>query len=259
MDSVKSGYAAIGPLRMYYEIHGMGGIPLVLIHGGGSTIRTTFGRVLPLLSKDREVIAVELQAHGHTRDIDRPLSFEQDADDVVALLQQLKVTKADIFGFSNGGQTAMQIGIRHPGIVHKLVIASASYQREGMLPGFFEGMQHATLDNMPPCLKEAYLKEDPSQDHLQAMFERDKARMLQFKDWSDETLRLIKAPSLLLFGDKDVVTLDHAVKMSRLIPNARLMVLPGTHGSYIGEVCTDTPDSDVPDRTVAAILEFLDK
>jgi len=112
-------------LKMYYEIHGSGR-PLVLLHGGGSTIESTFGRILPDLAKAHQVIAVELQAHGHTKDIDRPLSFERDADDVAALLKQLNIDKAEIMGFSNGGTTALQIAIRHPGLVNKLVLASAT-------------------------------------------------------------------------------------------------------------------------------------
>src|SRR5215467_1494165 len=99
-------YAAVNGLNLYYEIHGRGR-PLVLLHGGGSTIESTFGRILPDLARTHQVIAVELQAHGHTKDIDRPLSFEQDADDVAALLAQLKIEKADIMGFSNGGTTAL--------------------------------------------------------------------------------------------------------------------------------------------------------
>src|SRR5882672_649217 len=94
-------YAQVNGLKMYYEVHG-NGFPLVLIHGGGSTIGTTFGRILPVLAKTHKIIAVEMQAHGHTADINRPLSFKQDADDVAELLKQLHIGKADIFGFSNG-------------------------------------------------------------------------------------------------------------------------------------------------------------
>src|SRR4051812_23362313 len=103
-----SHYANVNGLEMYYEIHGSGR-PLVLIHGGGSTIESNFGRILPELAKSHLVIAVELQAHGHTADIDRPLSFEHDADDVAELLKQVHIGKADILGFSNGGTTALQI------------------------------------------------------------------------------------------------------------------------------------------------------
>ena len=99
-------YANVNGLKMYYEIQG-NGFPLVLIHGGGSTIGTTFGRILPALSKTHKVIAVEMQAHGHTADINRPLSFEQDADDIAELLKQLNITKADIFGFSNGASNTL--------------------------------------------------------------------------------------------------------------------------------------------------------
>src|SRR3954462_6119487 len=103
-----AGYAPVNGLKMYYEIHGEGK-PLVLIHGGGSTIETTFGRVLLMFAKKYKVIAVELQAHGHTSDRNAPETFEQDADDVATLLKQLSISKTSVLGFSNGGTTAMQI------------------------------------------------------------------------------------------------------------------------------------------------------
>jgi len=253
-----SGYAPIGALKMYYEIHGTGGIPLVLLHGGGSTIQTTFGNILDSLAKNRQVIAVELQAHGHTADIDRPLSFEQDADDVAALLNYLNIKKADLFGFSNGGNTAMQVGIRHPGIVNKLVIASAFYQRDGMVPGFFDWMQHASLENMPMPLQTAYLQIDSNKQHLQAMHDRDRDRMVQFRDWPDEMLKSIKSPVLLICGDKDVVLTEHTLKMSHFIPKAELLIVPGNHGSFIGEICNVKSGSKQPQVMVAMIEEFLD-
>jgi len=111
MQNFKSAHAPVNGIQMYYEIHGAGQ-PLVLIHGGGSTIYTSFGRILPLLAKKYQVIAMELQAHGHTSDRDAPESFAQDADDVAALLHQLNISEADILGFSNGGQTAMQLAMR---------------------------------------------------------------------------------------------------------------------------------------------------
>ena len=177
-----SGYAPVNGLKMYYEIHGTGA-PLVLIHGGGSTIQTSFSKILPLLARDHKVIAVELQAHGHTNDRNGPESFEQDADDVAALLEYLKISKAHFLGFSNGGNTVMQIAMRHPAIADKLVIVSSFYKRDGMLPGFFEGMQAATLENMPRLLKTYYLQINNDQKALQTMFNKDKERMLHFKDW----------------------------------------------------------------------------
>jgi pimeloyl-ACP methyl ester carboxylesterase len=258
MKTQQTGYAPVNGLKMYYEIHGEGK-PLVLIHGGGSTIETTFGRVLPMFAKKCKVIAVELQAHGHTSDRNAPETFEQDADDVATLLQQLGILKASIFGFSNGGSTAMQIAIRHPEVVDKLVIASGAYQREGFIPGFFEGMQHASLENMPQPLKDAFLKINPDTTALRNMHDKDRDRMIAFKDWSDDDLKSIKASTLIINGDKDVITNEHALKMSKLIPNAELMILPGAHGAYLGEICTAVPNSKVPEMTVAAVEEFLEK
>jgi pimeloyl-ACP methyl ester carboxylesterase len=253
-----SGYASVNGLKMYYEIHGEGA-PLVLIHGGGSTIQTSFGKILPLLAQHYKVIAVELQAHGHTNDRASAESFEQDANDVAALLSYLKINNANFLGFSNGGHTAMQIGISHPQIVNKLIIVSAFYKRDGAMKGFFEGMQQASLENMPALLKTYYLQINNDQNGLQTMFNKDKERMLHFKDWKDEDLASIKNPSLIIAGDKDVVTTEHAVEMSHIIPNAQLMILPGTHGSFIGEICATEEGSIMPEATVTMIKEFLNK
>jgi pimeloyl-ACP methyl ester carboxylesterase len=249
-------YAAVNGLRMYYEIHGSGR-PLVLLHGGGSTIDSTFGRILPELAKTHQVIAVELQAHGHTLDIDRPLSFEQDADDVAALLGQLHIEKADFMGFSNGGTTTLQIAIRHPKLVNKLVLASATYRRDGIQPGFFEGFQNASLKNMPQPLQDAYLKANPDPKGLQKMFDRDVARMVAFKDISDADIKAIRAPALVINGDTDLVRPDHALALSRTLPHAKLAILPGGHGDYIGEITAQDKNSKIPALVVAIIEEFL--
>jgi pimeloyl-ACP methyl ester carboxylesterase len=250
-------YADVNGLRMYYEIHGSGR-PLVLIHGGGSTIESTFGRILPDLAKGHQVIAVELQAHGHTLDIGRPLSFEQDADDVASLLGQLHVQKADFMGFSNGGTTALQIAIRHPELVNKLVLASAAYRRDGLPPGFFDGFAHASLEkSMPQPLKDAYLKANPDPKGLQAMFDRDVARMEAFKDISDEAIRGIQAPTLVINADSDVVLPEHALALFRTLPHAKLAILPGGHGEYIGEICSRDKNSKIPALVTAMIEEFL--
>jgi len=251
-------YAAVNGLQMYYEIHGSGK-PLVLLHGGGSTIESTFGRILPELAKTQQVIAIELQAHGHTLDADRPFGFAEDADDVAVLLKQLQIPKADVMGFSNGGTSALQLAIRHPEVVNKLVLASAAYNRAGLVPGFFDGMQHATLDNMPPLLKDAYLKANPDPKGLQAMFERDRDRMLNFKDISDADIKAIQPPTLVLNADADVILPESALALYRLLPHAQLAILPGGHGEYIGEICSPDANSTIPALVTAMIVEFLKK
>src|SRR5215204_344504 len=129
----KTGYAPVNGLKMYYEVHGTGK-PLVLLHGAFNTINTAFGQLIPDLSKTRQVIAVELQGHGRTADIDRPFSFESMADDVAALLKFLKTDSADIFGYSMGGGVAQQIVIRDPEVVRRLIITSSVYKYEGWTP-----------------------------------------------------------------------------------------------------------------------------
>jgi pimeloyl-ACP methyl ester carboxylesterase len=249
-------YATVNGLKMYYEIHGSGK-PLVLLHGGGSTIMSTFGRILPELAKKHQVIAVELQAHGHTPDIDRSLSFEQDADDVAALLKQLRIEKADLMGFSNGGTTGLQIALRHPETVNKLVLASTTYKRDGMQPGFWEGMRNASLEDMPGPLKDAYLEANPDPDGLRVMFERDVARMTAFKDISDTEIQAIQAPALVINGDAEVVRAEHALALAHALPHAKLAILPGGHGEYIGEICARDKEGDAPAFVTAMIEAFL--
>jgi pimeloyl-ACP methyl ester carboxylesterase len=253
-----SGYAPVNGLNMYYEIHGEGTMPLVLIHGGGSTIETSFSNMLPLLSG--KVIAVELQAHGRTSDRDAPESFEQDADDVAGLLKYLKVDKANILGFSNGGSTAMQIAIRHPQMVNKIIVIAGAYKRDGFIPGFFDGFQNVTLAQMPEALTEAYLKVAPDKNQLQVMFDKDVARMATFKDWSDDAIRSIKAPALFMVAARDAITVEHTEHMSKLVDGAQLAVLPGIHGAFMGAVEAGAPkDSKLPAITVALIEEFLNE
>jgi len=257
MEIKSPGYAPINGINMYYEVHGEGAIPLVLIHGGGSTIEVTFAQILPIFSKHNRVIAVELQAHGRTSDRNTPESFEQDADDVAALLKYLKVDKANILGFSNGGTTTLQIAIRHPEVVNKIIDVAGAYQREGFLPGFFDGFNGVTIDMMPAPLKTAFLKVNPDNGKLLNMFHKDVERMKSFKDIPDDSIRGIKVPALIIVGSQDVMPVEHAVKLSHLVAGAQVMVLPGVHGACLGEV-TAKP-SKQPEATAILIQEFLDE
>ena len=233
-------YANVNGLKMYYEVHGHG-FPLVLIHGGGSTIGTTFGRVLPALARTHKVIAVEMQAHGHTADIDRPLGFEQDADDIAELLKQLRISKADIFGFSNGASTALEMAIRHPELVNKIIVASTMYKKDGAYPWLWDMMKHPAFEGMPQPLKDAYLEINPDKEALHRMYKRDVERMQAFKDIKEDDIKAIAAPALIIVGDNDVVRPEHAVEMFRQMQHAKLTILPGGHGEYIGEITTIKP------------------
>lgn len=254
-QSSTSGYAAVNGLKMYYEIHGTG-TPLVLIHGGGSTLQTTFGRALPEFAKNHKVIAVEIQAHGHTADIDRPLSFEQDADDIAALLKVLAIDKAAIFGFSNGASTTLQFAIRHPQMTHKIIVASTFYKKAGAPDWFWQMMEHPTFEGMPQPYKDAFLQINPDTSALYRMYERDVARMQSFPDITEEQMKSIQAPAFIILGDKDVVTIEHAIEMHRLLSHSRLAIIPGGHGDYMGELTTPQ-DSTVIAATVSMIHKFL--
>jgi len=250
-----SGYANVNGLKMYYEIYGTG-TPLVLIHGGGSTIQTTFGRVLDSFAKKHKVIAVEMQAHGHTADIDRPLSFEQDADDVAELLKQLNIDKADIFGFSNGASTTLEIAIRHPELVNRIIVASTMFNKSGAQPWFWEMMTHATFEQMPQPLKDSYSEINPDKDALYAMYKRDVTRMQSFKDINEDDIKAINAPAFIIIGTEDVVRPEHAVEMYRLLPHGQRAILPGAHGEYIGEITTPQ-DTNLITATISMIEKFL--
>jgi len=258
MLNFSSGYSEVNGLRMYYEIYGQGK-PIVLIHGGGSTIQTNFEKVIPLLAKNRKVIAVELQVHGRTSDRNADLSFEQDADDIATLLKNLNIDKAYFFGFSNGGTTTLQIAIRHPEIVDKIILGSALAKRNGVPEWFWGFMKQAKLENMPEQLKVGYMKVAADTSGLQIMHNKDAKRMVNFKDIPDEQIKSIKAPTLIIIGDKDVITPEHAIELHRQIANSELAIIPGGHGEYMGEITTIKPNFKESELIVPLIEKFLDK
>lgn len=257
-SAVKSAYSEVNGLKMYYEIYGQGK-PLVLIHGGGSTIQTSFEKIIPLLAKNRQVIAVELQAHGRTNDRNADLTFEQDADDIATLLENLNIHKSDFLGFSNGGTTALQIAIRHPKIVDKIILGSALAKRNGVPGWFWEFMSQARLENMPEQLKVGYKKVAADTNGLQVMHDRDVKRMVNFRDIPDKKIKSIVAPTLIIIGDKDVILPEHALELHRQIINSELAIIPGGHGEYIGEITTLQPGFKESDLVVPMIEKFLNK
>ena len=224
-------YAHVNGIDLYYEIHGERGAnpPLVLLHGGDPTIETSFGHILPRLAKHRQVIAFEQAGHGHTEDRpDQPFSFEQSADDAAALLEKLGVDRADFYGYSNGGTIALQIAIRHPKLVRKLVVQSANFRYDGMDPGFWESMKHTTLADMPKEFRDAYVRTAPHPEQLQSYFEKSVKRMLEFKDIPADAIKAIDAPALIMIGDRDIIRPEHALDLFRLLPHAQMAMLPNT-------------------------------
>jgi pimeloyl-ACP methyl ester carboxylesterase len=250
-------YADLHGLHMYYEDAGAGP-PLVLLHGGGSTVETTFGKIMPKLARSHRVIAPEEQGHGHTPDLDRPLTFEQMADDTAALLGQLGIHDADILGFSNGGMVALQLAIRHPGLVHRLIICSAFYGRDGVIPAMAEAWRQAPdPSKMPPALRDAYLAAAPHPDL--ARFVGKTIAMLQtFIDVPESTLHAIAVPTLVMVGDHDVIRVEHALRLSQVVAHGELAVFPDSgHGTYLGAVEGDKPGNRQPDVTAIMIETFL--
>jgi pimeloyl-ACP methyl ester carboxylesterase len=237
-DNPRGNYAEVNGLNMYYEIHGTGE-PLVVLHGAYMTI-DDMGEVLAGLAETRQVIAVELQGHGRTADIDRPLSYEQMADDVAVLLRHLGIENADVFGYSMGGGVALQVAIRHPEVVRKLVVASASYTSDGMHPELLEMIPTITPEVFAGSpIEEAYLRTAPNPDDFPTLVTKLKRLDMEPFAWPPEDIQGIAAPTLLIIGDSDAIRLEHAVEMFRLLgggvmgdltglPKSQLAVLPGT-------------------------------
>ena len=257
----KSSYAEVNGLNMYYEVHG-NGKPLVLLHGSFMTIALNFGKMIPAFARDRKVIAIEQQGHGHTEDIDRPVSYEQMADDTAELLRQLGIEKADILGYSLGGTTAIELAIRHPDRVRKLVVISAPYKRDGWYPEYYPTMESLTPEMfIGSGLPEAYADVAPNPDNWAKLVEKFKKLGVEFIGRTPEEFQSIKAPTLIMIGDSDSVPPEKAVEMFKLLgggvfgdivglPRSQLAVIPGT--THVGIM-------ERADWWIPMIKEFLDK
>ncbi|QNL48079.1 alpha/beta hydrolase [Olivibacter sp. SDN3] len=233
-------YAAINGLQLYYEIYGEGK-PLLLLPGALSGIRTAFGKLIPLLARERQVIAIEFQGYGHTTDIsERPLSYEQLAEDVIELLRVLKVSQTDIFGYSTGAGVALQIAIRKPQVVRKLILASASYKSSGRHPElktlFSPEFMEEALKGSPYEAEYMTAAAKPEDWHRHIAKVRTFEQKIQ--DWSADEISKIKAPALIIAGDADIVQPEHVVALYKLfgggslgelsMPTSQLAILPGT-------------------------------
>ena len=234
-----TGYAPVNGLKMYYEIHGKGD-PVVLLHGSFMTITNNWTAMIPQLSKSRQVIAVEMQGHGRTADINRDFSYENLADDVAALLDDLKITHADLLGYSLGGGVAMQVAIRHPEKVRKVVSISAAFRHDGLVKEAVEAfprMEPGMFKGSP--IETEYKKLSPTPDEFDTFVTRVVQMAIKPYDFGAETLKATKAPILFIHGDADGVRLDHISEMFRLKggeihgdlqprSESRLAILPNT-------------------------------
>lgn len=235
-------YASIGKLNVYYEIHGQGK-PVILLHGG--IVPEGLDGIIKELATNRTVIVPHAQGHGHTRDIDRPYHFEFLADDVAALARQLKLEKVDVVGYSFGACIAIQTAIRHPDLVDRLVVISAPMKRSGMYP---EGI--AAFERMPKNaaaiasdIKASPLAKAYPETDWEASFRKMGELGSRDYDWT-ESVKAIKAPTMLIFADADDVHPEHIVEFYKLLgggqrdagldgslrPVAQLAIVPGaTH------------------------------
>jgi pimeloyl-ACP methyl ester carboxylesterase len=237
-----TGYAPINGLQIYYEIHGSGGTPLLLLHGGivGSV---TFAPLLPGLSANRQVITIDLQGHGHTRDIDRPLRDETMADDVAGVLAHMEIEQADLLGYSMGGGVALQTAFRHPEIVRKLIIVSATMRHDGSYPEVLAQLDQ--LESNAPQLG-AQVAQSPlatvyPEADWETLFAKAGEMASRDYDWS-ANVAAITAPLMLIFADADSIRPEHMVEFYKLLgggqrdagldgslrPTSRLAILPGT-------------------------------
>jgi pimeloyl-ACP methyl ester carboxylesterase len=244
-SALKAGYAPVNGLNLYYEIHGAGE-PLIVLHGGlGST--EMLGEILPSLSNNRQVIAVDLQAHGRTADIDRPLSCEAMADDIAGLMKHLGIAKADIMGYSLGADVALRTTIQYPHLVRKLVVVSTTFRRDGWYPEVLAAMAQmgaGSAEMMKPSpIYQTYARIAPRPADWPVLLTKIGELLRKDYDWSKE-VAAIKAPTMLVFGDADAIRPAHAIEFFQLLgggkkdagwdgsgmSNARLAILPGlTH------------------------------
>lgn len=260
----ETGYAQVGDLRMYYELHGEGE-PLLFLHGAYMTIDSS-GPIVSRLAETRQVVAVELQGHGRTADVDRPITYEGMADDAAAAIRQLGHEQLDVVGFSMGGGVALQLAIRHPGITRRLVVISAGYRYDAMPAEAIEMFPSITPEMFAGSpLEEEYLRIAPKPDEFPSLVWKLKELDTTPFAWPEEDVRGIAAPTLIIVGDSDVVRLEHAVELFRLrgggvmgdlsgLPESQLGVLPGT-SHFI------PPGFGVMDRAdwlLAMIRPFLD-
>jgi pimeloyl-ACP methyl ester carboxylesterase len=251
---------SVNGLEMYYEVHGRGR-PLVLLHGALSTIETSFAAVLPRLAQTRHVIAVEQQAHGHTPDIDRPLTYRQMADDTAELLRRLDLDRADFFGYSMGAGIALEIAIRRPELVRGLAVASLAYDKEGFHSDIVESIESTDLEDLAGSIfQEAYAKVAPDPENWTTLIAKCNQLDREFQGWSAADIQSIAAPTLVIIGDSDMVRPEHAVHTFRLLgggvegdsaglPRSQLAVLPAT---------THLTVVDRADWLVSMISGFLD-
>lgn len=238
-------YAEVNGIRLYYEIHGAGR-PLVLLHGGLGAIEM-FGPNLPALAKGRQVIAVDLQGHGRTADIDRPINVELMAGDIAGLIRHLKLERADVMGYSLGGGVALQLGIQHPELVDRLVLVSTVFRRSGYYPDILRQQGQVTAAAAealkPTPMYQLYSRIAPRVEDWPRLLDKLGQAMQRDFDYSEE-IRRITAPTLVVAGDADIFPPSHAVELFGLLgggqrdpgwdgsgrPKSQLAILPGlTH------------------------------
>jgi pimeloyl-ACP methyl ester carboxylesterase len=225
-------YADVNGLHMYYETHGTG-TPLVLLHGGMLTIDLNFAGLIPTLAERHEVIGVEMQGHGRTADIDRAITPAALASDVVALLDHLGVESAHVLGHSMGAAVTIELAVNHPSRVRSIVPISASVRPDGMHEDLADPARYATSTRMPTQqdfveFREAYERLSPHPEHFDEFLAALSQSNADLEGWTDAQLATIKAPALLVLGDHDFVTVEHAALMQQLIRGSRLAVLPNT-------------------------------
>jgi pimeloyl-ACP methyl ester carboxylesterase len=211
-----TGYAPVNGLKMYYEVHGSGD-PVVLLHGAFMTITNNWTGWIGELSKTRKVIAVELQGHGRTADIDRDISSANLADDVAALLDHLKVPRADLIGYSMGGGVAMQCAIRHPEKVRKVVSISSVFRHDGRVKEALDALPQLTAEAFKGSpIETEYKKLSPTPNEFPNFVKHLLAAGSKPDDLGADKLKATKAPMFFIHGDADGIRLDHIAEMFRL-------------------------------------------
>lgn len=219
-EPAHAGFETVNGLQMHYQIHGDDGAPLVLLHGGLMTIEA-LGPLLPALAETRTVYALELEGHGRTRSLDRPLSLRQFADDVAGFIAQRGLSPVDVVGFSMGGATALGLAAHHPGAVNRLAVISASHQPNAIYDSVRAGWPHMSAEMLAGTpMETAFQSVAPEPERFAVLVDKMRDAMLAGMGWEDDAMRAIAAPTLLVAGDTDIVQPAKVLELFQLMGGA---------------------------------------
>ena len=247
-----SGYASANGVDIYWESRGRGGTPLLLVHGGYG-LASMFDGLAGQLAADRQVIAIELQGHGHTADVARSFTWDDFAEEIAAVIERLGLGPVDLLGYSLGGGAGLRCAIRHPEAVRRLVVISAPYRRSAWFPEILAGFDQMSAATLFDTLRQSplyqqFAKVAPDPSSFATLIDKTGALLRQPYDWTDE-VRLMEVPALLVYGDSDSIPPSHAAEFFSLLGGGQ------RDAGWDGSLPTPSRLAIVPGRTHYNMLD----